>query len=90
MLSVAHGTTGVVPGCAPSLSPAPFADGAGTALARLVVDHGWVGVISDHVGLGTAGPRAYLVGQAAARNVPDATRAAGQPLRPAGLSPPFR
>jgi alpha-beta hydrolase superfamily lysophospholipase len=76
--SVAHGTTGIVPGCAPSLSPAPFADGAGTALARLVVDHGWVGVISDYVGLGTAGPHAYLVGQAAARNVLDATRAAGQ------------
>jgi hypothetical protein len=76
VLSVVHATTGIVPGCAPSLSPTPFADGAGTALARLVVDHGWVGVISDYVGLGTAGPHAYLVGEAAARNVLDATRAA--------------
>ncbi|HWD42800.1 MAG TPA: lipase family protein [Actinomycetota bacterium] len=56
----------------------PFADGAGAALARLVVEHGWVGVISDYVGLGTAGPHAYLVGQAAARDVLEATRAAGQ------------
>src|SRR5690606_35951684 len=36
VVSVAHGTTGVVPRCAPSLAPDPFADGASAALARLV------------------------------------------------------
>ena len=35
-------------------------------------------MISDYVGLGAAGPHAYLVGEAAARNVLDATRAARQ------------
>jgi uncharacterized membrane protein HdeD (DUF308 family) len=78
VISVAHGTTGIVPGCAPSLSAAPFSDGAATALRQMIVDHGWVGVISDYTGLGTDGPHAYMVGQAAARNVLDATRAARQ------------
>jgi uncharacterized membrane protein HdeD (DUF308 family)/acetyl esterase/lipase len=78
LLSIAHGTTGIVPRCAPSLSPTPFADGAGAALTRMVTDHGWAGVISDYVGLGTSGMHPYLVGQAEARNVLDASRAAQQ------------
>ncbi|UVE95835.1 lipase family protein [Dietzia sp. B32] len=78
LLSVAHGTTGIVPRCAPSLSATPFADGAGTALEEMVTDHGWAGVTSDYVGLGTSGMHPYLVGQAEARNVLDASRAARQ------------
>ncbi|MEB8324659.1 alpha/beta hydrolase [Dietzia kunjamensis] len=78
LLSVAHGTTGIVPRCAPSLSTTPFADGAGTALEEMVTDHGWAGVTSDYVGLGTSGMHPYLVGQAEARNVLDASRAAQQ------------
>ena len=78
LLSVAHGTTGIVPRCAPSLSPTPFVDGAGTALTRMVTEYGWAGVISDYVGLGTEGMHPYLVGQAEARNVLDASRAARQ------------
>lgn len=78
LLSVAHGTTGIVPRCAPSMSPTPFADGAGTALTQMVTDHGWAGVISDYVGLGTSGMHPYLVGQVEARNVLDASRAAKQ------------
>lgn len=78
LISVAHGTTGIVPRCAPSLSPTPFADGAGTALAEMVTDHGWAAVTSDYVGLGTSGMHPYLVGQAEARNVLDASRAAQQ------------
>ncbi|MEH6818787.1 MAG: lipase family protein [Dietzia psychralcaliphila] len=78
LLSVAHGTTGIVPRCAPSMSPTPFADGAGTALTQMVTDHGWAGVISDYVGLGTSGMHPYLVGQVEARNVLDASRAAQQ------------
>ncbi|KAA0919356.1 lipase family protein [Dietzia sp. ANT_WB102] len=78
LLSVAHGTTGIVQRCAPSLSPAPFVDGAGTALEEMVTEHGWAGVTSDYVGLGTAGMHPYLVGQVEARNVLDASRAARQ------------
>src|SRR5690606_16853591 len=75
VIAVGHGTTGVVPRCAPSLAAEPFADGASAALERLVRD-GWVGVMSDYVGLGTAGPHAYLVGPDAAHHVLDAVRAA--------------
>lgn len=75
LIAVAHGTTGIVPGCAPSLADDPFADGAAEAL-RAMVGHGWVAVTSDYVGLGTAGPHAYLVGPAAAHDVLDAVRAA--------------
>lgn len=78
LLTVSHGTTGVIDGCAPSLSATPFADGAGTAMAELVTDHGWVAVTSDYTGMGTAGTAAYLVGEAEARNVLDASRAARQ------------
>lgn len=78
LLTVAHGTTGVVTQCAPSLSSTPFADGAGTALTEMVIEHGWAGVISDYIGLGTAGTHPYLVGDAEARNVLDASRAAMQ------------
>ncbi|MGN8026373.1 lipase family protein [Microbacterium sp. 22242] len=75
LLTVSHGTTGVVPGCAPSLSAEPFADGAGTAMVDMVTKHGWVAVTSDYIGLGTKGPHPYLVGDAEARNVWDASKA---------------
>lgn len=83
LLTVAHGTTGVVPKCAPSLSSAPFADGAGTAMAEMVTEHGWVAVTSDYIGLGTTGTHPYLIGKAEARNVLDASRAAQEfaPIR---------
>ncbi len=75
VIAVAHGTTGIVPGCAPSLAADPFADGAAAAL-RAMVGRGWVAVTSDYAGLGTAGPHAYLVGPAAAHDVLDSVRAA--------------
>lgn len=75
VVAVGHGTTGVVPRCAPSLADAPFADGAGAALS-LIVRAGHVAVTSDYIGLGTAGPHAYLVGADAAHAVLDAVRAA--------------
>jgi len=78
LLTVSHGTTGVVDGCAPSLSATPFADGAGSAMAEMVADHGWVAVISDYVGMGTEGTAAYLVGDSEAKNVLDASLAAQQ------------
>ncbi|MFF8818597.1 lipase family protein [Leucobacter sp. NPDC015123] len=76
LLSVAHGTTGVAAKCAPSLSATPFSDGAGAALEQLVIDNGWAAVTSDYIGLGTAGAHPYLIGDAEARNVLDAARAA--------------
>ncbi|NLB46909.1 MAG: lipase [Microbacteriaceae bacterium] len=78
LLTVSHGTTGVIDGCAPSLSATPFADGAGTAMAEMVTAHGWVAVTSDYTGMGTEGTAAYLVGDAEARNVLDASLAARQ------------
>lgn len=78
LLSVAHGTTGVADKCAPSLSATPFADGAGAALEQIVTQHGWAAVTSDYIGLGTAGTHPYLIGDAEARNVLDAARAAQQ------------
>lgn len=86
LLSISHGTTGIVPRCAPSLSDTPFSDGAAAALEQMVAEHGWAGVTSDYVGLGTTGPHEYLVGQAEARNVLDASRAAQQ-LDGVSLSP---
>lgn len=84
VIAVAHGTTGIIPGCAPSVSAAPFGDGAATALEGMVTA-GWVGVISDYVGLGTVGPHQYLVGEAEARNVLDSIRAPDQ-LDPLNLA----
>jgi uncharacterized membrane protein HdeD (DUF308 family)/alpha-beta hydrolase superfamily lysophospholipase len=73
----AHGTTGVVPGCAPSVLEDPFEAGATPALPE-VVDKGWVMVATDYVGLGTEGPHPYLIGQGEGRSVLDAVRAARQ------------
>ncbi|MBO9556348.1 lipase family protein [Cellulomonas sp.] len=75
VLSVAHGTTGIVPGCAPSLLDDPFASGLEHTMSSMV-DDGWAGVMTDYEGLGTAGPHPYLVGTAAAYGVLDAVRAA--------------
>jgi hypothetical protein len=75
VVAVAHGTTGVDRACAPSLLDAPFGDGAAAALEAMVAK-GWVGVVSDYVGMGTKGPHPYLVGAGAAHDVLDAVRAA--------------
>jgi uncharacterized membrane protein HdeD (DUF308 family)/alpha-beta hydrolase superfamily lysophospholipase len=75
VVAVAHGTTGIAPKCAPSLSKRPFGHGAEAALERMI-DAGWVGVATDYVGLGTRGPHPYLVGESEARAVLDAVRAA--------------
>jgi alpha-beta hydrolase superfamily lysophospholipase len=69
----AHGTTGIARGCAPSLSPKPFANVP--ALKELLAE-GWAYVATDYTGLGTSGPHGYLVGDDAARSVLDAVRAA--------------
>jgi pimeloyl-ACP methyl ester carboxylesterase len=72
VLAWAHGTTGVVPGCAPSLLKDPW---AGIPAVDQLVEAGYVVVATDYVGLGTEGPHQYLVGRTAARNVLDGIRA---------------
>jgi pimeloyl-ACP methyl ester carboxylesterase len=67
-----HGTTGFAPGCAPSLLDEPFAN---VPALRQAIDRGWVLVATDYVGLGTAGPHAYLVGEGEARSALDSIRA---------------
>ncbi len=69
----AHGTTGIVAGCAPSVLPNAF--GYVPALPALLAEN-WVYVATDYAGLGTEGGHAYLVGEDAARGVLDAVRAA--------------
>lgn len=71
----AHGTTGIAPGCAPSVLPNPFLHVP--ALPELLAG-GWVYVGTDYVGLGATGGHAYLVGEDAARSVLDSVRAARQ------------
>lgn len=73
----AHGTTGAVPGCAPSVLDDGLAAGA-MYLQDQVIDAGWAMVATDYVGLGTAGPHPYLIGQGEGRSVLDAVRAAHQ------------
>ena len=72
VIAWAHGTTGIAPGCAPSVM-APFAHVP--AIDRIVAEN-WVYVATDYPGLGTSGGHTYLVGEDAARAVLDAIRAA--------------
>ena len=69
----AHPTTGVMPPCAPSLTSTFFEKVQGL---EPMLQRGYVVVAPDYPGLGTTGPHAYLVGEAAARAVLDAARAA--------------
>lgn len=68
-----HGTTGAVPGCAPSLLAQPFANVP--ALSALL-ERGWLFVATDYAGQATRGPHAYLIGEGQARSALDAVRAA--------------
>jgi acetyl esterase/lipase len=69
----AHGTTGIMPRCAPSLRTNALTTIPG--LAEMVA-RGYVVVATDYPGLGTAGPHPYMVGVSEARAVLDSVRAA--------------
>lgn len=73
VIAWAHPTTGVVPRCAPSLSPFlfPLIPGLRDMIAR-----GYVVAATDYPGLGTPGPHPYLVGVSEGRAVLDSVRAA--------------
>ncbi len=77
VLAWAHGTTGFAEGCAPSLLADPFQAGAMPALDDALAA-GWGVVATDYVGLGSAGPHPYLIGQGEGRSVLDSVRAARQ------------
>jgi pimeloyl-ACP methyl ester carboxylesterase len=70
-----HGTTGVMPGCAPSLLDDPFAN---IPALNALLDNGWIYVATDYVGQGTEGPHPYLIGAGEARSALDSIRAAQQ------------
>jgi alpha-beta hydrolase superfamily lysophospholipase len=70
-----HGTTGVAPGCAPSLLEDPFAN---VPALQEAIDKGWIFVGTDYVGLGTAGSHPYLIGEGEARSALDSIRAVRQ------------
>ncbi len=70
----AHGTTGIVPGCAPSLLDHGGVD-RWPGLDALV-ERGAVVVGTDYPGLGTPGIHPYLIGESEGRAVLDSVRAA--------------
>jgi len=73
-----HGTTGAAVGCARTVLPPPFPfDAAVPAVPQLLAE-GWALVGPDYVGLGTAGPHPYLIGQGEGRSALDAVRAVRQ------------
>lgn len=75
IIAWAHGTTGVVPGCAPSLLEDPFAN---VPALQPLLANGWVYVGTDYTGLSTEGPHPYLIGEGEARSALDSVRAARQ------------
>lgn len=77
LIAWTHGTTGYAQVCAPSLLPDPLVAGA-MFTADQVVARGWALVATDYVGLGTAGPHPYLIGQGEGRSALDAIRAVRQ------------
>jgi acetyl esterase/lipase len=71
----AHPTTGVVPGCAPTLLPNFSQVIMGI---EEITNRGWVIAATDYIGLGTKDPHPYLIGIAEANAVIDIVRAARQ------------
>jgi acetyl esterase/lipase len=69
----AHGTTGVVTPCAPTLKPGLAQTIQGI---DLFVSKGYVVVAPDYPGLGSPGNHPYLIGESAAHAVLDSVRAA--------------
>jgi acetyl esterase/lipase len=82
VIAWAHGTTGIVDGCAPSVLDKPFDN---LPDINAIMREGWAYVGTDYPGLGTGGGHAYLVGADGARAVLDSVQAARQ-LKDANLS----
>jgi alpha-beta hydrolase superfamily lysophospholipase len=80
LVAVAHGTTGIARGCAPSIDPLRAGGNAATPAFFGVIEPylgaGFAVVATDYEGLGAPGTPAYLVGAVVGQNVLDAARAA--------------
>jgi acetyl esterase/lipase len=75
VIAWAHGTTGLLQKCMPSLVSAPS---DGIPARERAMDAGWVIVATDYSFAERGGPHPYLVGEGEARAVLDAVRAARQ------------
>lgn len=73
VLAWGHPTTGAAADCAPSRAFDPFELIEGM---RALLDRGYTIAATDYVGMGTAGPDSYLVGDTGGNAVLDAARAA--------------
>jgi acetyl esterase/lipase len=72
----AHGTTGIAPACAPSISDRDGGPYGQIPSAGALLDAGYVVVATDYPGLGTPGTHPYLVGTSEGQAVLDSVRAA--------------
>ncbi len=70
----AHPTVGLAQQCAPSRANKPELDTPGWLPEMM--NQGWVVTATDYYGLGTAGPKTYLLGQQEAKDVVNSVRAA--------------
>ena len=80
----AHPTLGQADKCAPSRSAKPLTDMNDWLEPMLA--RGWVVTATDYAGLGTPGPKTYLIGEQSANDLVNAVRAAQQ-LTTAPTSP---
>lgn len=71
----AHGSVGVLPHCAVSHTRHPHQQ---TPALQEMIDRGWVVVVPDYQGLGTAGVHSYLLGEPSSRALWDAVKATTQ------------
>lgn len=73
VIAWAHGTTGALQKCMPSLAPAPS---EGIPARERIAAAGWVVVATDYAFAEKGGPHPYFVGEGEARSVLDSVRAA--------------
>jgi len=75
LIAWAHGTTGVLQKCMPSLVSAPS---EGIPARDRIVEAGWVVVATDYSFAEKGGPHPYIIGEGEARAALDSARAARQ------------
>lgn len=78
IIAWAHGTTGIMPGCAPSLLNEPYPTQSAVGLLEIALQNNWAFVGTDYIGQGTKGPNPFLIGPGEAPSVLDSVRAAKQ------------
>ena len=69
----AHGTVGLAPQCAPSRSKNVLGDT--DDWLNIAMDNGYAVAATDYLGLGTPGPKTYLIGEQEAADVVNSVRA---------------